>query len=182
MAQQRERIFKRGISRTGIGIVVQPNGGSYEKGTVECRNCLLRDLRIVLRVQTAGQQRAAADPFFALAVRALCARFSPAAERRVGHLIYCPNEDRIQRQDLVLEGPRPLVLRDRSRQAEPRPESDIRIRDLWLGRDSGSGAHRQNRVEDFLVSQRRPLPCAHQSECPKSGKSFRSLGRWHRRV
>ena len=47
----------------------------------------------------------------------------------------------------------------------------VRIRDLWLGNDSGKCSDRQNRVEDFHVSQRWPLHCAHQSECPKSRKS-----------
>jgi len=92
-------------------------------------------------------------------------------KRTPGHLIYCTNEHRIQRQDLVLEGTRPMVLRYCSGGAEPRPESDIRNRDLWLGSDSSACSNRQNRVADFLVSQRRTLPCAHQGKCSKSRKT-----------
>ena len=88
----------------------------------------------------------------------------------VGHLLYWNNEHRVQRENLVLEGSRPMVLRYRSGKAEPRPESHIRIRDLWLGSDSGTCSDRQNRMADLLVSQRWLLPCAHQSECPQSRK------------
>ena len=48
-------------------------------------------------------------------------------------LIYFENEYRVRRYDLVLEGTGPVVLRDCSNRAEPRPEGDIRIRDVWLG-------------------------------------------------
>src|SRR6266498_6025418 len=85
--------------------------------------------------------------------------------RTVTHLIYCANEHRVQRQDLVLAGSCPMVLRYRSSEAEPRSKSRSWIRDLWLGNDSGKYSDRQNRVEDCLISQRWSLHCAHQSEC-----------------
>ncbi len=51
-------------------------------------------------------------------------------------LIYYHHEHRVQRQNLVLAWPLPLLLRYRSGGAERRPESHIRIRDVWLGNDS----------------------------------------------
>jgi hypothetical protein len=90
----------------------------------------------------------------------------------VGHLIDCINEYRVQWQHLVLAWPRPMVLRYRSSRAVPRPESHFRSSDVWLGNDPGSCSDRQKRVEDFLVSQRWPLHCAHQSECPNSRTSW----------
>jgi len=109
-------------------------------------------------------------PVYPPLLPARCAR-SASRTQTVGRLIYGNNDHRVQRQNLVLAWPRPMVLRYRSGEAEPRPESHIRIRDLWLGNDSGRCSDRQNRVEDFHVSQGWPLHCAHQSECPKSRKS-----------
>src|SRR5690606_29141249 len=80
----------------------------------------------------------------------------------------CAHDNGVHRRDFVLEGARPVVLRYRSRGAEPRFESDIRIRNVWLGSDSSTCSDRQYRVADLLVSEGRPLPCAHQSERSKS--------------
>src|SRR6185436_19996160 len=53
----------------------------------------------------------------------------------VGHLIYRNSEHRVQRQNLVLAWPCPVVLRYCSGEAVPRPKRHIKARDLWLGND-----------------------------------------------
>ena len=124
-----------------------------------------------------GISRTRGFEFFLLSSRATPAHLpvprralARSAARAIGHLIYCDNEHRVQRQNLVLEGPGSMVLRYRSGEAQPRPASHIKARDLWLGNDPSGCSDRQNRVEDFLVSQRWPLHCTHQSERPKSKK------------
>ena len=71
----------------------------------------------------------------------------------MGHLIYSKNEHRVQRQNLVLEWSRPIVLRYRSGKAESRPESHIRIRGLWLGNDSGRCSDRKTEWKTSLFSK-----------------------------
>jgi hypothetical protein len=75
-------------------------------------------------------------------------------ERLCKHLIYFADDYRVYRQDFLLERTRPVVLRDRASRAEPRHQSYIWIRDVWLGRDSSPCAGRQNRVADVIVPQR----------------------------
>jgi hypothetical protein len=87
-----------------------------------------------------------------------------------GHLIYCADELRIQRQDIPLARSRPVPLYRCPAGAERRDQGSFEAGHVRLGSNPGPRTGRQNRVEDVPVPERRQVSCAHPHERPKSGR------------
>ncbi len=81
------------------------------------------------------------------------------------------HEVRVQRRTVVLAVSCPIPLCCGAGGSQLRLERCRRVSDLWLWHDPGTGAGRQDRVEDILVPQGWSLSRAHQGACSKGRTS-----------